>query len=220
MKNKKEISSPKGLRANGQSYLIQTFCPYRDRKEGMYQKTSLTAKFAKKSQRPQRGNYPFIKMLPTLHPRCILCSYLESLTFVQHPHVIFRLMESNPGLFETGAASVRKMELFPVLATHFRYLFPWEGSPEPDSIGVWRRLLQSVSKVEWKTFSSKLPFFTRIRPRDRKILRGFSPESRIKIVRTYLNVNLFRASGGGKEQSLEPRRRVYGTDQGSMLLWI
>jgi len=28
----------------------------------------------------------------------------------------------------------------------FGYLFLWEGSPEPDSIGVWRRLLQSVLK--------------------------------------------------------------------------
>ncbi|RKY65611.1 MAG: hypothetical protein DRQ02_09985 [Candidatus Latescibacterota bacterium] len=31
MKNKKEIWSPKGLRATGQSHMIQTFCPYRDR---------------------------------------------------------------------------------------------------------------------------------------------------------------------------------------------
>jgi len=27
MKNKKDISSLKGLRINGQSYLLQTFCP-------------------------------------------------------------------------------------------------------------------------------------------------------------------------------------------------
>ncbi|HDN67804.1 MAG TPA: hypothetical protein ENF86_02500 [Firmicutes bacterium] len=32
------------------------------------------------------------------------------------------------------------MELLPALWTHFRYLFLWEGSPEPDSIWVWRRL--------------------------------------------------------------------------------
>ncbi|RKY79426.1 hypothetical protein DRQ00_03625 [candidate division KSB1 bacterium] len=31
----------------------------------MYQKAFLTAKFAKKSQRSQRANYPFIKTLPT-----------------------------------------------------------------------------------------------------------------------------------------------------------
>ena len=36
------------------------------------------------------------------------------------------------------------MELLPVLWAHFTYLFLWEGgSPEPDSIDVWRRLLQS-----------------------------------------------------------------------------
>ena len=54
MKNKKEISSSNGFQANGQSYLIQAFCPYRDRQQGLYQKAFLTAKFAKKSQRPQR----------------------------------------------------------------------------------------------------------------------------------------------------------------------
>ncbi|OPX32731.1 MAG: hypothetical protein B1H40_01690 [Candidatus Latescibacteria bacterium 4484_181] len=37
-----------------------------------------------------------------------------------------------------------KMELLPVLRAHFRYLFLWEGSSEPDSIGAWRRLLQPV----------------------------------------------------------------------------
>ncbi|RKY79321.1 hypothetical protein DRQ00_03820 [candidate division KSB1 bacterium] len=36
------------------------------------------------------------------------------------------------------------MELLAVLWAHFRYLFLWKGgSPEPDSIDVWRRLLQS-----------------------------------------------------------------------------
>jgi len=33
------------------------------------------------------------------------------------------------------------MELLPVLPAHFTYPFLWEGSPEPDFIGVWRRLL-------------------------------------------------------------------------------
>jgi len=66
MKNKKDISSLKGLRINSYSYLLQTFCPYRDRQEGVYQKAFFTA-----------------------------------------------------------------------------YLFLWEGSPKPDFIGVWRRLLQS-----------------------------------------------------------------------------
>ena len=89
--------------------------------------------------------------------------------------MIFRLTESNPGLFDTGADSVGKMELLPVLWTHFRYRFLWEGSPEPDAIDVWRRLLQSVFKVEWSTFSVKLPFFSRIWARDRKIFTGVFP---------------------------------------------
>ena len=42
------------------------FCPYLDRQEGVYQKAFLAAKFAKRSQRSQRGNYLFIKMLPIL----------------------------------------------------------------------------------------------------------------------------------------------------------
>jgi len=71
--------------------------------------------------------------------------------------------------------SVGKMELVAVLWAHLRYLFLWEGSPEPDSIGVWRRLLQSVFKVEWSTFSVKLPFFGRIWARDRKIFKGVFP---------------------------------------------
>ena len=66
MKNKKDTSSLKGLRINGQSYLLQTFCPYRDRQEGLYQMAFLTAKFAKKSQGSQRANYLFIETLPTL----------------------------------------------------------------------------------------------------------------------------------------------------------
>ncbi|RKY85515.1 hypothetical protein DRQ11_09800, partial [candidate division KSB1 bacterium] len=83
--------------------------------------------------------------------------------------------ESTPGLFDTGADSVGKMELLPVLWAHFKYLFLWEGSPEPDSIDVWRRLLQSVFKVEWSTFSVKLSFFSRIWARDRKIFTGVFP---------------------------------------------
>ncbi|RKY82166.1 hypothetical protein DRP98_09390, partial [candidate division KSB1 bacterium] len=57
--------------------------------------------------------------------------------------VISKLTESNSGLFDTGADSVGKMELLAVLWTHFRYRFLWEGSPELDCIGVWRRFLQS-----------------------------------------------------------------------------
>jgi len=62
---------------------------------------------------------------------------------MQPRHVIFKFTKSPPGLFDTGADSVGKMELLAVLWAHFTYLFLWEGSPEPDSIGVWRRLLQS-----------------------------------------------------------------------------
>jgi len=50
-----------------------------------YQKAFLTAKFAKKSQKMQRANYLFIKKLPTLCPRCVLCCYLKSLTFDTAP---------------------------------------------------------------------------------------------------------------------------------------
>ncbi|RKY76468.1 hypothetical protein DRQ00_08650, partial [candidate division KSB1 bacterium] len=42
--------------------------------------------------------------------------------------VIFKLRESNPILFDTGADFIGKMELLPVLWTHFRYLFLWEDS--------------------------------------------------------------------------------------------
>ena len=52
---------------------------------GLYQKTFFTAKFAKQSQRSQKGNYLFIKMLRILCPRCVLCCYLKSLTFDTPP---------------------------------------------------------------------------------------------------------------------------------------
>jgi len=35
----------------------------------------LTAKFAKKSQRSQRANYLFIKMLPILCSRCVILNH-------------------------------------------------------------------------------------------------------------------------------------------------
>ena len=54
--------------------------------------------------------------------------------------MIVKLTDRNAGLFDTGAGSLGKMEFLPVLRTHFRYLFLWEGSPEPDSVGVWRPL--------------------------------------------------------------------------------
>jgi len=77
MKNKKDVSSLKGLRIDGQSYLLQTFCPSGDRREGVYQKAFPTAKFAKKSQRTQRADYLFIEPSPALCPRSDLCCYLK-----------------------------------------------------------------------------------------------------------------------------------------------
>jgi len=87
--------------------------------------------------------------------------------------IIFKLTESNLGLFNTGADSYGKMELLAVLWARFRYLFL--GSPERDPIGVCRRLLQTVFKVQWNTLSVKLPFSSRIYARDRKIFRGVFP---------------------------------------------
>ncbi|RKY71895.1 MAG: hypothetical protein DRQ24_06300 [Candidatus Latescibacterota bacterium] len=58
MKKQERTIALKGLRINRQSCLLQTFCHYADRQEGVYRKAFLTAKFAKKSQRSQRGNYP------------------------------------------------------------------------------------------------------------------------------------------------------------------
>jgi len=54
---------------------------------GLHQKTFFTAKFAKQSQRSQRGNYLFMKMLRILCPRCVLCCYLKSLTFDTAPNI-------------------------------------------------------------------------------------------------------------------------------------
>ena len=81
-------------------------------------------------------------------------------------------MESSLGLSDGSADSAGKIELLPVLWAHFRYVLLWEGSPEHDSIGVWRRLLQSVLKVEWSGSSVKLPFFSRSWATDRTIFKG------------------------------------------------
>ncbi|RKY88392.1 hypothetical protein DRQ11_03875 [candidate division KSB1 bacterium] len=61
------------------------------------------------------------------------------------------------------------MELLPVLWAQFRYLFLWEGSPEPNFIGVWRRLLQSGGMEHG---FCEITFFSRIWARDRKIFTG------------------------------------------------
>ncbi|MCD6167602.1 hypothetical protein J7K19_13030, partial [bacterium] len=77
-----------------------------------------------------------------------------------------------------GADSVGKMELLAVLWTHFTYRFLWEGSPEPDCNRRLETPPTSVFKVEWSTFSVKLPFFGRIWARDRKIFTGVFPNLR------------------------------------------
>ena len=60
---------------------------------GLYQKTFFTAKFAKQSQRSQRGNYLFIKMLRILYPVAFFAVILncELLTFDIVPYAIFKL---------------------------------------------------------------------------------------------------------------------------------
>jgi len=63
------------------------------------------------------------------------------------------------------------MDLVAVLWAHFGYLFLWEGSPEPDSIDVWRRLLQS-GRME-HGFCEIAIFGAR----DRKIFTGVFSES-------------------------------------------
>jgi len=50
-------------------------------------------------------------------------------------------------LFDTSGDSVGKTELLAVLWAHLRYLFLLDGSPEPDSIRVWRHLLRLFFKV-------------------------------------------------------------------------
>jgi len=59
------------------------------------------------------------------------------LLLLQPQDVILKLAESNPGLHNTGADPVGKMELLAVPWAHLRYLFPWDGSAESDSIRVW-----------------------------------------------------------------------------------
>jgi len=115
MKNRKDISSLKGLRINGWSYLLQTFCPYRDRQEELYQKAFLTAKFAKKSQGSQRGNYLFIKTLPIRY-------------------VIFKLREPSSGLFDTLCRFCRKNGVGGSTVGSLQISIFGEGSPEPDCI--------------------------------------------------------------------------------------
>ena len=140
----------------------------------MYQKPFPGAKFAKKSQ---KVNYLFVKPPPPYAPVLFFTVILGYSRLVQTQHLIVKPTESNYGLHNTGASSVGKMELPAVLWAHFGYLFLWEGSPEPDSVGVWRRLLQSVFKVEWSPFSVKLPFVGRMCARDREIFRTVFFES-------------------------------------------
>ncbi|OPX32947.1 MAG: hypothetical protein B1H40_01230 [Candidatus Latescibacteria bacterium 4484_181] len=172
MKNRREISSQKELRIDGQSYLIQTFCPYRDRQEGMYQKTFLNAKFGKKPQRSQRGNYLFMKMPPILCQIAFFAVILNRLLLLEPQDVISKLKELNPDLSDTGADCVGKWGRchYRGLASDIYFRGRTLQSPTPSASG---HLLQSVFRVEWSSFSVKLPFFSRIWARDRKIFREF-----------------------------------------------
>jgi len=91
MKNNKEISSLKGLRINGQSYLLQTSCPYRDGQESTYQKAFLTAKSARKSQRSQRGNHPLQKCRLHYAPLLFFAVTLNDQLLIQAQGVISNL---------------------------------------------------------------------------------------------------------------------------------
>ena len=50
---------------------------------------------------------------------------------------------------------------------------PIASASRDDSIGVWRRLLQSVFKVEWSAFSVKLPFSAESGQEIEQSLKGF-----------------------------------------------
>ncbi|MCD6148209.1 hypothetical protein J7J18_02425 [bacterium] len=146
-----------------------------DRK--VYQNAFPSAKLAKKSQ---RANYLFVEPPPPYVPVLLFVVIPTDSRSVQTQDLIFKVTESNSALLNTGAGSVGKMELPAALWAHFGYLFLWEGSPEPDYVGVWRRLLQSVFKAEWSTFSAKLPFVSRMCARDREIFRPVFYESGFK----------------------------------------
>jgi len=55
MKNKKGIPSLRGLGINGQSYLQQTFCAYRDRQEARYQKAFFNRKVREEAAKIAKG---------------------------------------------------------------------------------------------------------------------------------------------------------------------
>ena len=69
---------------------------------------------------------------------------LSGQPFIQTQDAIFKPTELRPCLFDRSADPVGKMELLPVLWAHLRYLFLWEGSPEPDSIGAIDRKIFKV----------------------------------------------------------------------------
>ena len=137
MKNRKDISLLKAVRIAGSLVCYKHFVPIGTDKKGCIKGHFFTAKFAKKSQRSQRDNHLFIKMLPILYSVCFICCYVVCLPLLQPQDVILKLAESNPCLLNTGPDSVGEMELLPVPWAHLRYLFPWDGSPEAYSIRVW-----------------------------------------------------------------------------------
>ncbi|RKY68176.1 MAG: hypothetical protein DRQ02_05005 [Candidatus Latescibacterota bacterium] len=76
MKNRKDISLLKAVRIAGSLVCYKHFVPIGTDKKGCIKGHFFTAKFAKKSQRSQRGNHLFIKMLPILCPPALFAVML------------------------------------------------------------------------------------------------------------------------------------------------
>ena len=69
-------------------------------------------------------------------------------------------MESSPGFILHRCRLCQKNGVGGnTMDSLFGYLILWEGSPEPDSIGVWRRLLQSVFKGGMKCLFCEIAIF-------------------------------------------------------------
>jgi len=77
----------------------------------------------------------------------------------------------------------------------FRVSISVGRSAGPDSIGVWRRLLQSFLKVEWSASSVKSSSFSTIRARDGTTSRGVSSRIWVQIrPMTYITTKLLHLS--------------------------
>jgi len=68
---------------------------------------------------------------------------------------------------------------------------PIASASRDDSIGVWRRLLQSVFKVEWSTFSVKLPFSAESGQEIEQSLKGFSESGFNRAFRIWIKTTKF-----------------------------